>query len=142
MNNLFASPSNNLEDVKSAIGCHTAKSGGVGNKSFNLKIKLKNESSFKKLKVNTNKKASDNTVMKRSSTKDETQSRANLSAPRNAYNSYNQINHSGIETSHIVDEKLSDMSFSINMNEIIGSFDEKNEITKMREELKHKDECI
>ena len=52
--NLFASPLNaNIESVKNAIGCQTSKSGGLGNKSFNLKIKLKNESSFKKLKPNS-----------------------------------------------------------------------------------------
>lgn len=42
-----------------------------------------------------------------------------------------------IETSQIVQEieKISDMSFQLNINEIIGSIDEKTEIQKMKEEL-------
>lgn len=60
---------------------------------------------------------------------------SNLSAPRDAYNSTNKIDHSGIETSNIIDEKMSDMSFSQNLHEIIGSLDEKSEIDKMKNEL-------
>ena len=37
---------------------------------------------------------------------------SNLSNPRDAYNSNNKIDQSGIETSNIIDEKMSDMSFS------------------------------
>lgn len=57
MNNVLASPSNKIDSIVNAIGCQTVKSGGFGNKSFNLKIKLKNESSFKKLKLSTQKKS-------------------------------------------------------------------------------------
>ena len=64
--------------------------------------------------------------------------RSTLSAPRNAYNSNNKNDHSGIEASNIIDEKSSEMSF-LNINEIIGSFDDKTEIIKMREELSTKD---
>lgn len=39
--NIVASPSNKIENIVSTIGCQTAKSGN-GNKSFNLKIKVKN----------------------------------------------------------------------------------------------------
>ncbi len=56
MNNVLASPSEKLDSIVNAIGCQTVKSSGAnGNKSFNLKIKLKNESSFKKLKLSDNK---------------------------------------------------------------------------------------
>jgi len=47
-----------------------------------------------------------------------------------------------------VDERMSDMSFSLNINEIIGSFDENNsntnksELIKIKEEIQQKDECI
>lgn len=41
-----------------------------------------------------------------------------------------------------MDEKLSDMSFSLNFKEIIGSIDEKSEMDKMRVELQQKDEYI
>jgi hypothetical protein len=140
---IFASPQTNIETVIGAIGCHTSKSGGgFGNKSFNLKIKLKNEStSFKKLKLSTNKKASEKTVIIRSSTKD-ILNHSNLSAPREAYNSTAKINSSAIEASNIIDEKMSDMSFSLNFNEIIGSMDEKSEMRKMKSELQQKDDCI
>lgn len=51
-----------------------------------------------------------------------------------------------IETSQIVgcdvNEKMSDMSFQLNINEIIGSIDEKSELQKMKEELHNKDRCI
>lgn len=51
-----------------------------------------------------------------------------------------------IETSQIVgcdiNEKMSDMSFQLNINEIIGSIDEKSELQKMKEELNSKDRCI
>lgn len=49
-----------------------------------------------------------------------------------------------IETSQIIgdQEKLSDMSFQLNINEIIGSIDEKSEIVKMKQELQSKDKCI
>ena len=50
-----------------------------------------------------------------------------------------------IETSQIVggdQEKMSDMSFQLNINEIIGSIDEKSELQKMKEELQNKDRCI
>jgi len=40
-----------------------------------------------------------------------------------------------METSNIIDEKISDMSFSQNLHEIIGSLDEKTELVKMRNEL-------
>ncbi len=40
-----------------------------------------------------------------------------------------------MENSHINDEKMSDMSFSYNLNEIIGSMDEKTELKKMKNEL-------
>lgn len=56
MNNVLASPSAKLDSIVNAIGCQTVKSGANGNKSFNLKIKLKNESSFKKLKLSTQKR--------------------------------------------------------------------------------------
>ena len=65
----------------------------------------------------------------KSNNKEEALNTSNLSAPRNAYNSNNKIiDQPGIETSNIVDEKLSDMSFSLNINEIIGSFEDKTEI--------------
>lgn len=48
----------------------------------------------------------------RSNTKGEVLNHSNLSAPREAYNSNNKIDQSGIETSNIIDEKMSDMSFS------------------------------
>lgn len=122
-----------------AIGCNTTKSGGVGNKTFNLKIKLTNDHSFKKLKLSTSKNrmgglGKTNSIL-RSNTKDEIFNQSNLSAPRDAYNSNNKINHSAIETSNIIDEKMSDMSFSYNLNEIIGSIDDKNEMAKMKSEL-------
>jgi hypothetical protein len=49
-----------------------------------------------------------------------------------------------IETSQIVldNEKMSDMSFQLNINEIIGSIDEKSELQIMKEELHDKDKCI
>jgi hypothetical protein len=53
MNNVLASPSAKVDSIVNAIGCQTVKSSGIGNKSFNLKIKLKNESSLKKLKLST-----------------------------------------------------------------------------------------
>jgi len=37
---------------------------------------------------------------------------------------------------------MSDMSFQLNINEIIGSIDEKSEMQKMKEELQSKDKCI
>ncbi len=47
-------------------------------------------------------------------------------------------------TSQIVidNDKMSDMSFQLNINEIIGSIDEKSELQKMKEELISKDQCI
>jgi hypothetical protein len=100
-----------------------------------LKIKLKNEStSFKKLKLSTTKKASEKTVIIHSNTKD-ILNHSNLSAPREAYNSTAKVNSSAIEASNIIDEKMSDMSFSLNFNEIIGSMDEKSEMRKMKSEL-------
>lgn len=51
-NDNFASPTNNndnIENIISTLGCQTVKSRDEGKKSFNLKIKLKNESSYKKL---------------------------------------------------------------------------------------------
>jgi len=51
-----------------------------------------------------------------------------LSAPREDYNSNTKIEQSAIETSNIMEEKMSDLSFSMNFNEIIGNIDEKNEI--------------
>jgi hypothetical protein len=42
----------------------------------------------------------------------------------------------------IIDERLSDMSFSYNLNDLIGSMDEKVEIKKMKDELQEKDKCI
>lgn len=56
----------------------------------------------------------------------------NLSAPRDAYHSSKKIDHSGLETSNIIDEKMSDMSFSYNLNEIIGSMDDKSELKIMK----------
>ena len=56
MNNVLESPSAKIDSIVGAIGCQTVKSGNMGNKSFNLKIKLKNESSVKKLKLSTKKK--------------------------------------------------------------------------------------
>lgn len=49
-----------------------------------------------------------------------------------------------METSQIVNdpEKMSDMSFQLNINEIIGSIDEKSELQVMKEELHDKDRCI
>jgi hypothetical protein len=47
-----------------------------------------------------------------------------------------------METSNIIDEKMSDMSFSLNFNEIIGKIDEKSEVIKMKQEMQQKDECI
>lgn len=67
----------NIENVVNGIGCQTVKSnGGIGNKSFNLKIKVTNESSSKRLKLSTNKKVQNlgiGTVpsIMRSNTKDE-----------------------------------------------------------------------
>lgn len=141
--NIFASPgtgslSTNIDNVINGIGCQTTKSSGAGNKSFNLKIKLKNESSYKKLKLSTNRNYNNVGNMPsimRSNTKDEKLNHSNLSAPREAYNSNTKIDQSGMETSNIIDEKISDMSFSQNLNEIIGSLDEKNEIVKMKSEL-------
>lgn len=40
------------------------------------------------------------------------------------------------------DEKLSDMSFTLNFKEIIGSIDEKTEMEKMKMELQEKDDYI
>ena len=40
------------------------------------------------------------------------------------------------------DDKISDTSFSYNLNEFIGSIDEKAEIKKMKDELLEKDKCI
>lgn len=77
----------------------------------------------------------------RSNTKD-ILNNSNLSAPREAYNSNAKINSSAIEASNIIDEKMSDMSFSLNFNEIIGSMDEKSEMRKMKSELQQKDDCI
>lgn len=116
----------------------------MGNKSFNLKIKLTSNNSFKKLKLSTQKKQglggiANATSIIRSSTKDDCLNRSNLSAPRNAYNSNTKIDNSGIETSHIIDEKMSDMSFSYNLNEIIGSMDDKTELKRMKNELNEKD---
>lgn len=37
---------------------------------------------------------------------------------------------------------MSDMSFSLNFNEIIGSIDEKSDVVKMKHEMQQKDECI
>lgn len=82
MKNNFASPgtgslTTNIENVVNGIGCQTVKSnGGIGNKSFNLKIKVTNESSSKRLKLSTNKKVQNlgiGTVpsIMRSNTKDE-----------------------------------------------------------------------
>lgn len=113
----------------------------VGNKSFNLKIKVKNDSSQKKQKITTSKKKT--TVQHkniasiiRSNTKDEILNQSNLSGPRVAYNSNTKINdNSAIEASNIMDEKISDISFSYNLNEIIGSLDEKSELIKMKNEL-------
>lgn len=34
------------------------------------------------------------------------------------------------------------MSFSLNFNEIIGSIDEKSEVSKMKQEMESKDDCI
>lgn len=104
---------------------------------MNLKIKLKNESSLKNLS-SAQKKESDktdeaNTFMDRS----------NLSGlPKNDYTSSNaKGDHSGIENI-LLDEKMSDISFSMNINEIIGSFEDKTEIQRMKEELSNKDQCI
>lgn len=44
------------------------------------------------------------------------------------YSSNNKNEGSYIETSNILEEKLSDMSFTLNFKEIIHSMDEKNEI--------------
>ncbi|CDW81575.1 UNKNOWN [Stylonychia lemnae] len=148
--NIFASPetgslSNNIDNIVNGIGCQTTKSGGATNKSFNLKIKLKNESSYKKLKLSSTRKNNIQGMgpsILRSNTKDEILNQSNLSAPREAYNSNNKIDHSQMETSNIIDEKISDMSFSQNLNEIIGSLDEKSEFVKMKNELQEKDECI
>ena len=41
-----------------------------------------------------------------------------------------------------INEKMSDMSFQLNINEIIGSIDEKSELKKMKQELHNKDRCI
>ena len=66
----------------------------------------------------------------RSGTKDEILNNSNLSggAATNPYKSNQKAveHYSAIETSNIVDEKMSsDMSFTLNFNEIIGSIDEK-----------------
>lgn len=45
------------------------------------------------------------------------------------------MDSSVIETSNIIDEKASDLSFSQNINEIIGSIGDNSEIQKMRGEL-------
>lgn len=47
-----------------------------------------------------------------------------------------------IETSNMIDEEMSDMSFSLNFNDIIGSVDEKSEMDKLKGELQAKDNCI
>ena len=95
---------------------------------------MKNESSLKNLS-SAQKKASDKT--------DEAQTilnRSNLSGlPKNDYTSSNaKGDHSGIENI-LLDEKMSDISFSMNIHEIIGSFDDKAEIQRMKEELSTKD---
>jgi hypothetical protein len=48
----------------------------------------------------------------------------------------------GLETSHLHDERVSDMSLCYNLNEFIGSMDEKIELKKMKDELQEKDACI
>jgi len=40
-----------------------------------------------------------------------------------------------METSNIIDEKMSDMSFSLNFNEIIGKIDERSDVVKMKQEM-------
>ena len=76
----------------------------------------------------------------RSGNKDEILTNSNISggAIANPYKSHKKPgeHYSAIETSNIVDEKMSsDMSFTLNFNEIIGSIDEKHEISKMKTEL-------
>ena len=51
----------------------------------------------------------------------------------------NKNDQSVIETS---EEKLSDMSVSLNFKEIIRSIDEKTELEKMKQELQEKDDII
>jgi hypothetical protein len=66
-----------------------------------------------------------------------------MSAPREAYNSNNKNDQSAIETSNIImDEKFSDLSFSSNFKDIIGSIDDKYDVDKMKQELQQKDDCI
>ncbi len=48
----------------------------------------------------------------RSHNKGEALNHSNLSAPRDAYNSSKKIDNSGLETSNIIDDKISDISFS------------------------------
>lgn len=55
-----------------------------------------------------------------------------MSAPRETYNSNNKNDHSAIETSNILDEKFSDLSFSSNFKDIIGSIDDKYDVDKMK----------
>ncbi len=135
MNNVLASPSAKVDSIVNAIGCQTVKSSGIGNKSFNLKIKLKNESSLKKLKLSTQKK-SDKIRVKNDGGASGTTEQKDMSAPREAYNSNNKNDHSAIETSNIImDEKFSDLSFTSNFKDIIGSIDDKYDVDKMKQEL-------
>lgn len=65
-----------------------------------------------------------------------------LSETKDAYISTQKNEQSGIETSNIIEEKLSDMSFSLNFKDIIGSIEEKEknaEVEKMKLELQQKD---
>jgi hypothetical protein len=88
-NNIFASPSTNIDNIVSGIGCQTVKSGGAAQKNFNLKIKLKNENSFKKLQLSTSKASNKKGV--KSTNKNDALNQSNLSAPRDAYHSNNKV---------------------------------------------------
>ena len=144
-----------------------------------MKIKLKNENSFKNLKLSNQKKNSDKIRVKSGNKNQQNQQlliqqsslkggvgnlrnqnhknenyssqlklgkkkapQSHLSAPREAYSSTHKGEHSAIETSNIMEEKLSDTSFTLNFKEIIGSMDEKNEIEQMKARLQEKDDLI
>eukprot|EP00350_Pseudokeronopsis_sp_OXSARD2_P005097 CAMPEP_0170542474 /NCGR_PEP_ID=MMETSP0211-20121228/1883_1 /TAXON_ID=311385 /ORGANISM="Pseudokeronopsis sp., Strain OXSARD2" /LENGTH=109 /DNA_ID=CAMNT_0010845539 /DNA_START=119 /DNA_END=448 /DNA_ORIENTATION=- len=48
----LSSPSEKLDHIVTSIGCKTVKNAGmIGAKGFNLRIKMKDEASFKKIKL-------------------------------------------------------------------------------------------
>lgn len=111
---------------------YSSGGGGIGGNQ-------NDSGSISKTRYTTNMTALNANIM-RSSTKEEILNNSNLSGGTvtNPYQSNQKVaeHYSAIETSNIVDEKMSsDMSFTLNFNEIIGSIDEKQEILKMKTEL-------